>query len=359
MRTPVHGWPEPAARITSGAVLALVAWLVSAPGLEAGAPARAVPYAEAIARDDPAVFFCEDFEGGDLSLDGTIGDSPNKYWRNPALVRTELYWAVGGSHQLSTIPIPGFDSARNRVWRVTKSQSFIDIVTGRNPGRGSGSLGGWLDPAILGSGAREWYVRCQVYFHETHSWPTDYDFKVFFALPREFPDMPSAVYETGIFFHQDFACPVNGSWVSAGGNTPMIRYGPAYDAYPPLGELCPWLEIGAPADGLHMPRFAKGRWYTLEYHLKLSSSPGTANGLLELWVDGNLAYSRRNIDTCRNGCPDMGFVMIMGWMNPADPQTGYYEIDNVIMSRAYIGPPTHGDASAPAPPTGLKITSRN
>ena len=323
-------------------VAVLAAWL--GPEVWAAAPPRAVPYAEELCRSDPSVFFCEDFEGGDISLDGTIGDSSQKYWRNPAIDRPELYWGVGGSHQRSTIPLPGVDQASNHVWRITTSPSFPDIVTGHNPGTGGGQLGAWLREDILGSGAREWYTRMQIYLSHDYRFPGEYDFKMFFALPREFPSMPGADYETGMQFHEDFFCPsLNRSF----SDVVSIRYRANFNAYPlyeHMGAYCPPLAPGQPANGVNAPRLEKGRWYTLEYHVKLAQDD---TGILELWVDGDQAYAFHG-PTCETwACPDMGFIMLMGWMHDTDPQGGYVEYDHIVMSRRAIGPPAAGGASAP------------
>jgi hypothetical protein len=338
--------------------------LVSLLYVEAGAPPRAKPYKESICNTNPDVFFCEDFEGEDILNYGNPDGSAtcDSRWYNPALGQNEdpsqpanFCWGGGGSYQINTRPIPGF-AAQNRVWRIAKSQGYTDVVTGINTGTGDGSISGWLKPTLLGTGAREWYARIQVYFHPTHSWPADYDYKTFYALPRDFVDAPSAVYETGMTFHEDFWC---------GGETgipdvPMIRYSnnfqvfpsPKYDGFSPW---CPPLNPGQDPDGVHAPRFVKDRWYTMEYHYKLSSSPTSNDGILELWVDGKKAYSTTR-NTCAAGCPNMGFIYILGFMNPRDPQTGYAEIDNVIISRRYIGPPGGSappDTTPPAPPTNL------
>ena len=137
-------------------------------------------------------------------------------------------------------------SAGNRVWRVTKSQSFTDVVTGRNTGTGSGTISGWLNPAILGSGAREWYTRIQVYFNPNHTWPAEYDFKMFFALPRDYPDPPSADYEAGLSFHQDVWCgpsyfPPSGQNFN---DVPIVRYGSNFAIFPYQNEYCPPLTLG-------------------------------------------------------------------------------------------------------------------
>lgn len=327
-------------------VTTLMLLLINVP-VFAQAPARARPYAEATKCASSSVFFCEDFEGQDLVNQGNGNCSST--WGNPAIAQKDICWAGGGSHQLSTIPLTGFNQATNRVWRVSKTQSFTDINTGINTGTGGGTIAGYLQSSIMGTGAQEWYARIQVYFSSTHTWPADFDFKMFFALPRSFVDPPSAAYEAGMYFHQDFFC-------SSGGNfndVPVIRYSSNFRQFPYQNEYCPPLTPGLAPNGTQAPRFVKNRWYTLEYHVKLSS---TTTGILEMWVDGVKAYASNRV-TCHNGCNDMGYIMIMGWMNGADAQTGYYEVDNVIMSRAYIGPPTgsQADTTPPAPPRNVRV----
>jgi hypothetical protein len=168
---------------------------------------------------------------------------------------------------------------------------------------------------------------------------------MFFALPRIFVDPPSAPYETGMYFHQDFWCSGSGNY----NDVPVIRYSSNFQQFPYQNQYCPPLSPGLPPNGTNAPRFQKNRWYTLEYHIKLASNN---TGILELWVDGVKAYSTQRA-TC-SSCPDMGYIMIMGWMNPADSQTGYYEIDNVVMSRSYIGPPTQ-QSTGISPPDNLRV----
>ena len=317
----------------------VLTFLIFTPPLDAAAPTRIIPYAESICNTDSNIFFCEDFDGQDINNFG--GNNCGSTWGNPAIETKDICWAGGGSYQFSTIPLSGFSST-NRVWRVSKSQGFIDVVTNRNTGTGGGTIAGWLRPDILGTGAQEWYARIQVYFNTDHTWPADYDYKMFFALPRTFVDPPSAAYEAGMYFHQDFTCQISGTWTSFN-DIPVIRYSSNFKMFPYQNQYCPPLSPGQDANGINAPRFQKGRWYTLEYHVKLSSG---SSGILEMWVDGKKAYQYNGI-TCNNGCPDMGYIMIMGWMNSADPQTGYYEIDNVIMSRSYIGPPNNQSSPPP------------
>src|SRR5262245_54823423 len=112
-------------------------------------PPRAIPYVESQLASNPNVFFIEDFEGQDIVNHGS--NNCNSTWGNPAISQKDICWAGGGSHQRSTIPLPGFPQAANRVWRVSKSTAFVDINTGINTGTGNGTIAGWLRPDILGS----------------------------------------------------------------------------------------------------------------------------------------------------------------------------------------------------------------
>ena len=210
------------------------------------------------------------------------------------------------------------------------------------------ALGSGAHAAILGTGARDWYMRVQVYFSPDTTWPADLDFKHgLWALPRVFIDPPSAEYEAGLYTHQDFWCPGIGNFA----DIPLIRYSNNFQQFPYQGEYCPPLAPGLAADGAHAPRYQKGRWYTVEIHYKLGTSAST--GRMQMWLDGRLAYDASRA-TCVGACGDMGYVMVMGWMNGADPQTGYIELDNIVYSRAPIGLP--GPPSpAPATPSGISL----
>ena len=317
-----------------------------------GVPARAKPYT------DPAcsgsdVFFCEDFEGNDINNLGS--NNCGSTWGNPALdngpyggAPATFCWAGGGTYQYSTIPLADFNQSTNRVWRVTKTQSFTDVVTGRNTGTGPGTITGYFKQGIA-TGVKDFHVRFQAYWHPTHTWPSQFDFKTVFVLPRDFIDPPSAPYETGIYMTRGFWCnPPNQNY----NDVPQIRYSSNFQSFPYQNEYCPPLSPGVDANGTNAPRLEKNRWYTMEYHVKLAPDN---TGILELWLDGKKAYTSNRI-TCHNGCPDIGYLMVMGWMNSADAQTGYYEIDNIVMSRSYIGPPSGGpppDTTPPSTPTNL------
>lgn len=327
----------------------------------AAAPARSQgAYTEAICNSTD-VFFCEDFDASHDSQNPYLTNNANtcnNQWLNPALGDPpapltnpwDMCFPNGGGHQRSTIELPGFNQSTNYVWRIYKDGSgATDLKTGVNSDTGGGTFAGWLDTSILGTGAREWYCRFQIYFHSSHTWPNDYDFKMpCWGLPREFVDPPSAEYENGIFAHQDFFCnPPNQSY----NDVPVLRYSNNFAQFPYQNEYCPPLSPGVDANGTNAPRLEKGRWYTIEAHFKLGTTAGT--GKMEMWLDGNLAYTEDRA-TCTGDCPDLGYIMIMGWMNGADTQTGFVEFDNIVYSRAPIGVPS-ADSTPPDPPTNLSI----
>jgi len=311
---------------------------------------RTIPYTESICLTNPDVFFCEDFDGQDIT---PIPSSCLSNYTNPGILVKDICFPNGGSHQLSTAPLSGFNQSTNKVWRCSKTTGYVDLDTGVNTGTGNCAVAGWLKPSILGTGAREWYMRFQVYWHTNHTWPVDYDYKLpGWSLPEVFIDPPSAEYEAGVYVHQDFACQISGTWTSFN-DVPTIRYSNGFQQAPYQNEYCPPLTPGTAANGVNAPRLVTGRWYTIELHYKLSTDP--AQGRMQLWIDDNLTYDFTRA-TCTGGCADMNYIYAaLGFMNPADPATGYAEFDNLVYSRAKIGLP----AGAVPPPTVAYVASKN
>lgn len=91
--------------------------------------------------------------------------------------------------------------------------------------------------------------------------------------------------------------------------------------------------------------FQRERWYCMEVEIKLNS-PGSSNGEVRLWVDGNLLKERSGINIRGNRTENLNTVLFGGWysngaagqnpyVNPAVPAIRY--IDDVVISRARIG----------------------
>ena len=85
----------------------------------------------------------------------------------------------------------------------------------------------------------------------------------------------------------------------------------------------------------------KNRWYAVEQHVRLNT-PGRADGLLQAWIDGRLAFEKQDIRF--RDIPDLRIESL--WLNvyhggttPADEDLSLY-IDNLVIARRYIGPMT-------------------
>ena len=344
---------------------------------------RAIPYTEAICSSDPNVVFCEDFQGNDIVNRSRGGfGSCESTWGNPAISASDFCRGSGGSVQINTVARPYF-APDKRVWRVAIGPPGVaDITTGVDTGIGPGTIGGWLKPSqLVGLGACEtftvnsgailpapynpgasvsganclddFYVRFQFFLSQNYSYPTVLDQKLPFLNPlcqklnTKCPDAPSSPWESGIYMSTNSWCgpryfpPTGRSFADA----LVIRYGPDFRQFPYQNEYCPPLAPGAPVDGRRMPRTVVGRWYTVEYHVRLST---TASGVLEMWLDGNLAYRSHRPTT--NAMSRPGYVFIMAWRNLAGcPCTGYVELDAVVISRARIGLPTPPSVSPTTP----------
>lgn len=103
-------------------------------------------------------------------------------------------------------------------------------------------------------------------------------------------------------------------------------------------------------------------WYWVEYYAK-KNTPGVADGLFKLWIDGQLVTSHTNVPywTSSEGSKYWGIVrMIPVWGgNVGDKKTAADSIwyDDVIVSDTQIGYPGAPvpDTTPPAAPTGLAV----
>jgi len=89
-----------------------------------------------------------------------------------------------------------------------------------------------------------------------------------------------------------------------------------------------------------------GRWICVEARLRLNT-PGKADGLAQLWVDGRLDSERRGMDF-RNSYEEhtINAVLLESYWNDGSPVDQYRWYDDFVVSTKPIGPVT-----APAKPT--------
>lgn len=360
-------------------------------------PREGQPYAESICDTDPNVIFCEDFNYPQNFFCSQPVGQGNHRWINPGFREQVTGWVwcagqqINPATQYPTKPQGNTPSGgqADHVWVANWDSSL-------GP-RGDGSTQGKL---LLDSGgnyangtpaATELYFRLQIYWTPNYAWPGDpkidkynyggegangcYDNKIIYWFPPGGLNSPTdASFDAGLFTACGIWDPVNNARFS---DALAVRYGDTSDNYkyfpmnfqaefnPRHMEYGPYqsLTLRNPGDQKILGkifRFNTGRWYTLEARYKLSS-PQVGNGIVEVWVDGTKIYSANDLATCGGGiggCTGIGSVMLTAYHNSLDitKWTGQQIVDNLVISRSYIGPPAgSSDHTPPAAPTGLRI----
>jgi len=368
---------------------------------QAIAPARSgQPYAEAKCSTDPNIIFCEDFNYPDnFWFSGTFGPNDAK-WVNPGLA-TQVY---GFSQSLASRQINPATNYPAKPQGASPSGGQADFVWAANwdPSKGvtgNGSTWGILrNPGgnyMNGSPpAKDFYIRFQYYVTSNYVWPGDpktdkygysspnpFDNKIFYFYPPEGIDCPTcASYDAGLFTGAGIYDPIQNARFS---DALAVRIGDTSDNYK-VFPMCPQcgstpqhydyapyqsLTFRNPSDQPLLGRvfrFNTNRWYTIEVRYKLSSTAGASDGIVEVWIDGTKTYSASDLQTCGHSqdgrygdCSGLGAIDIVAYHNGADPTTwnGQQVIDNVIISKGYIGPPVGVTTSDPPPaaPQNLRV----
>ncbi len=81
------------------------------------------------------------------------------------------------------------------------------------------------------------------------------------------------------------------------------------------------------------------RWYCIEQHLRLNT-PGERDGVIQAWVDGELAFDKRNVrfrDTDDLKIERIWCNVYHGGKVPAASEDHLF-IDNLVIAKSYIGP---------------------
>jgi hypothetical protein len=263
--------------------------------------------------------------------------------------------------------------------------------------------------------ATTWHIRFQLYFTPDFTWagdgkahPYNYAYSpcrdtklIFFGGSNWWINPTSASIDAGFMagcgiwsstdnqrYADALVTRIGDAGTDAYGNFPLcsqctrtpshMEYGP----YPcGAGTTCPcdgsgfsqnvaacWRNINQTPTPGKIFRMNTGKWYTIEQRYTIGSS-GQPNGTVEMWVDGIRVYSASNLTTCTaNGFDDCSGLGSFGLTvyhsdftdpsNPGAPVPGGWKgqaiIDNLIISRAYIGPPTPtGGGPNPNPQPGV------
>jgi hypothetical protein len=352
-------------------------------------PRPGQPYAEAERCADPSVIFCEDFNFPENFIyTWTIGPG-NSTWVNPGLTTQTLGYVEGlWGRQINPVASyptqPPGSPAGGHVWVAN-----WDPAKGA---QGNGATWGKLrEPggnyANGSAPARDIYLRFQYYVTDNYAWPGDpktdpyyfggsaapVDNKIVFVFPPEGIENPtSAAYDAGVLTTMVWDPNTNARFTDA----LTVRYGDAGDNYkhypmdfdasvnPQHMEYGPFPST-APRNPGSAPQFGKifrfdtNRWYSIELRYMLSSGPGVPDGVVEVWVDGVKVYSASDLATCGGGlgdCSGIGAIYVGAYHNGADSTAwnGQQVLDNLVISRSYIGPPGTGAPVQPgavaAPP---------
>ncbi|MEK7201553.1 MAG: Ig-like domain-containing protein, partial [Patescibacteria group bacterium] len=271
----------------------------------------------------------------------------------------------------------------------------------------SGALAGvLLNPgqSTYGNGTaatRDLYFRFQIYFTPNWVWPGDpktdkygyssgnsFDNKIFYVYNRGSSNPTNGRIDAGPHTQSGTYDPITNAGYA---DTLAFRYGDAGGPYK-MFPLCNFCQT-APKFFNYAPyqctantpacwrnpndqpllgrpfRFNTGRWYTLEFRYVVATGAGVPDGLVQAWIDGTMIYDQGGLATCGGGdgdCAALGSFHVLSYHNGSDPTNwnGQQVFDNLIISKAYIGPPsggTPGDITSPttsltAPTSGSTVS---
>mgnify|MGYP000979727904 CR=1 FL=1 len=369
----------------STAALATAATMTVAFPTSAAAPARSgQPYAEAAKCNDPNVLMCEDFDNpANFTYTGKIANDSTD-WFNPGLTTGHFGFVYGLDgrriNPATDYPTqPQGSSAQNHVWVANWDAS--------KGAQGNGSTWGKLrEPggnyANGSAPAKDLYFRFQYYVTANYTWPGDpkldaynygsgsqpFDNKIFYVYPPEGMENPTgATYDAGLHTQAGtYYAPQNARFSDMlavrYGNTDdnykyfpfcsVCSFNPSHDEYGPFQSLTLRNPHDTPTANRAL-RFDTNRWYTIEMRYKLSSVANAKDGAIEVWVDGVKIYSELALATCGSGqygdCSGIGAIYLGAYHNALDTTAwnGQQVIDNLVVSRAYIGPPGYVGPSTP------------
>lgn len=366
------------------------------------------PYAEATLCSRSDVIFCEDWDYSEhFTCAPRAGqDSNNQTWRNPGA--SEGYMTFVYCTAASYPAASGFMSDSRVTGGVFKADPTID------PGGAS------LEMCILGdcdratadtpatyqngnAASNDLYMRFMMFTSTNWHWPDQCcgrDNKVMFFYPNQFTGKTNANFDAGFSFNTDIHCPspLNANFSDAVNMRVGHHQNNSFPKYPAdanipfnnhyeycTGQGAP--NNDSPSDGTvavvkegaygsppscdanagTLFRMCENRWYSVEWRYKMPSTPNTADGTIEMWIDGKRIYGDSDLPTCAGfsgegscyaihqiqllnswyycssqGCPDTD------WQAAKTCNGCYRLIDNFVIATSYIGPPeSMGASSAP------------
>lgn len=292
-------------------------------------------------KEEPAcllstTFYCNNFEDYPT---GTVGPgTPNESltgFKNPGLPaglgqNPNDFEIISSTNEPANV----FSGTRALKWNYPAFNCPGDSLA-------SGCGIGFLNPVWAGGARRELYYRLY------HKWSSNF---VFSGTATKGIDMDSPGLQTWYWMLQHTAFPCAGGLCIINQKTDTV--------------------YGANVNGGNFGLPTLNQWYCFEFHARDSSTPGVADGLMEMWVGvpPNFTpiqrWSYPNIVTANSGASSdwMTDFLYAGFWNGTNGQPIFHPAmnrwaDNVIISTARIGcdigSPT---VNPPGTPSGLTVT---
>ena len=303
---------------------------------KSGLPGIAANYVQdAGISGDAAVIFADDFES--WKGDGT--KKPDDKWTSLRVNNSGRTRAVGGTVKI--------DGKKCRGQRILEIANWHTGNTGGGSGGISIHLGNYArSNEGLGDGYEDIYVRYYLKFYE--------DYK--------------AVRNHGANLGGRDVTQQGARWVGQANTPDVAANGYFFSGVQPRGprgsqdihlgfysyhmdKKGPW---GDGYDFIKQIPIKPGRWYCVERHMKLNSvNPLKADGMEELWIDGELSVRQEGLRFRKVPQLKINFFSLENYYHGLpeqytreNPVRVYF--DNVVIARKYIGPMAPAEKGARA-----------
>lgn len=245
----------------------------------------------------------------------------------------------------------GFEEASwDEAWSHVAERRVIDTVDA-DAARSFSALRGKALRVKIAEGANAALNTSYRFRDETGSEPEEIYFRYYLRLADDWNQtrsggkMPGISGTYGVAGWGGRKTGGRDGWSARGSFHPTIPEGNPLAGLHPLGTYCYHADMrGRYGDTWLWDRgyrgfLEKNRWYSIEQHLRLNT-PGRKDGVIRAWVDGRLAFERRDIRF--RHVDELKIEKI--WMNvyhggtATSPHDQHLYIDHVVIARGYIGP---------------------
>lgn len=251
--------------------------------------------------------------------------------------------------------------------------SDLPLATGFSPFSGTGkaylhwyepcnsSSGGWGSDGLLGvyfgktTGYSELYVQMKVRFQPGWKWTAGSQQKLM-HITHFNEEVNQGVLQAYEFFNYNLPDLVPGIYYNS-------LYHPRPQFYLHSSHTDKTTDSPSPTPA--NVDISDGNWHTVKFHVKLNSAANVADGIKEMWLDGQSVVSYKNVPYTKSNIPTAsayGFNRVIIGGNANNNFTGggeqWYAIDELVVSTIDIPTEyvigTSGTASPPPPPQNAK-----